>query len=106
LALALYAFAAGRVFRRRSTRVELHHLPSGSVVAHEHTEESLARHVRRAEDTARDIVAAERAVADGANADETFPTNSGPWCSWCDFRRICPAGVDAPVKEPWAGLPG
>ncbi|HZN73068.1 MAG TPA: PD-(D/E)XK nuclease family protein [Micromonosporaceae bacterium] len=104
-ALALYAYAAGRVFRRRSRRVELHHLPTGSVVAHEHTDESLARHVRRAEDIARDIVAAERAVADGADPEQAFPTAPGPACSWCDFRRSCPAGVDAPAKDPWSGLP-
>ena len=66
-ALALYAYAAERVFRRPCRRVELHHLPTGTVAAHEHTGESLDRHVRRAEDTARDIVAAEKAVAPGAH---------------------------------------
>jgi len=101
-ALALYAYAAERVFRRPCRRVELHHLPSGTVAAHEHTPESLARQVTRAEDTARDIVAAERAVADGADADEAFPTTPGPICTWCDFRKSCPAGVEAPAKEPWA----
>jgi putative RecB family exonuclease len=103
-ALALYAYAAERVFRRTCHRVELHHLPTGTVAAHEHTPESIARHVGRAEDTARDVAAAERAVADGADPDDAFPTAPGPQCAWCDFRRACPAGARAPAREPWAGL--
>ncbi|MFC0528226.1 RecB family exonuclease [Phytohabitans kaempferiae] len=101
-ALALYAYAAERVFRRPCRRVELHHLPSGTVAAHEHTPESLARQVSRAEDTARDIAAAERAVAEGGDPDTAFPTTPGPICTWCDFRKVCPAGAEAPAKEPWA----
>ncbi|PZF97189.1 recombinase RecB [Micromonospora deserti] len=103
-ALALYAYAAERVFRRPCRRVELHHLPSGTVAAHEHTAESLARQVSRAEDTARDIMAAERAVADGTDPDDAFPTTPGPRCGWCDYRRTCPAGAQAPGKEPWAAV--
>ena len=103
-ALALYAYAAERVFRRRCRRVELHHLPSRSVAGHEHTDESLARHLRRAEDTAADAVAGERAVAGGTDPDAAFPTAPGSWCSWCDFRGACPDGAWAPVKEPWAGV--
>jgi RecB family exonuclease len=103
-ALALYAYAAERVFRRPCRRVELHHLPTGTVAAHEHTAESLERQVRRAEEAAGDIVAAERAVAGGADPDEAFPATPGTLCSWCDYRRQCPAGGGAPVKEPWAGL--
>jgi RecB family exonuclease len=52
LALALYALAAGRALRRPCHRVELHHLPTGQVLAWSHTDESLARHLRRAEDIA------------------------------------------------------
>ncbi|HET8659585.1 MAG TPA: PD-(D/E)XK nuclease family protein [Micromonosporaceae bacterium] len=103
-ALGLYAFATARVFRRRCQRVELHHLPTGAVVAHEHSPESLARHVRRAEETAGDIVAAERLVTDGEDPDEAFPTRPGIRCSWCDYRRVCPEGVNAPPREPWAAL--
>ncbi|MFB6395183.1 RecB family exonuclease [Polymorphospora lycopeni] len=103
-ALALYAYAAERVFRRPCRRVELHHLPTGTVAAHEHTTESIARQVGRAEDTARDIMAAEKVVADGGDADEAFPTNPGTLCTWCDYRRHCPAGADAPVKEQWAAV--
>jgi RecB family exonuclease len=103
-ALALYAYAAERVFRRRCRKVELHHLPTGTVAGHEHSEQSLTRQVSRAEDTARDILAAERAVVGGADPDTAFPTAPGALCSWCDYRRACPAGQSAPAKEPWAGL--
>ncbi|MFI7541207.1 RecB family exonuclease [Actinoplanes sp. NPDC049599] len=104
MALALYAYAAQRVFRRPCHRVELHHLPTATVAVHEHTEASLARQVARAEDTARDIIAAEKAVAAGADPDAEFPTNPGSLCSWCDFRRACPAGQEAQAKEPWAAV--
>lgn len=103
-AMALYAYAAARVFRRPAGRVELHHLPSGTIAAHDHTEESLDRQVRRAEDTARDIMAAEKAVAGGADPDAEFPVNPSALCGWCDFRRHCPAGAEAQAKEPWAAL--
>jgi RecB family exonuclease len=103
-ALALYAWAAERVFRRPCHRVELHHLPTGTVAAHDHTEESLGRQVRRAEQTAQDIMAAERAVAGGADPDAEFPTNPGSLCGWCDFRKVCPAGQETPAKEPWAAV--
>lgn len=103
-ALALYAFAAQRVFRRPSRRVELHHLPTGTISAHEHTEESLTRQVRRAEETALDIMAAEKAVAAGASPDDEFPVNPGTLCGWCDFRKVCPAGAEAAAKDPWTAV--
>jgi RecB family exonuclease len=104
-ALALYAYSAERTFRRRCRRVELHHLPTGTIVGHEHTSESLARHLRRAEDTARDVVAAEQSLAEGGSVDEAFPPRPGSWCGWCDFRRSCAEGsAAAPAREPWSGL--
>ncbi|MGI5213269.1 RecB family exonuclease [Plantactinospora sp. CA-290183] len=103
-ALALYAYAAERVFRRPCRRVELHHLPTGTVAAHDHTAESISRQVTRAEETARDIVAAERAVADGVHPDEAFPVTPGVRCGWCDYRRSCPAGAQAPSREPWSAV--
>jgi RecB family exonuclease len=103
-ALALYAFAAEKVFRRRCRRVELHHLPTGTIAAHEHTDESIARHVRRAEQTAADAVAAGKQLAAGAEPDVAFPTAPGSICGWCDFRRVCPAGAERVGHEPWAGL--
>jgi len=103
-ALALYAFAAGQVFRRACHRVELHHLPTGTVVGHEHSDASLRRAVDRAEATARDIQAAERALDEGADPDIAFPTTPGTLCSYCDFRKICPDGQGAPAKQPWAAV--
>jgi putative RecB family exonuclease len=103
-ALAAYVLGARRTLRRPCTRVELHHLPSGTVAAHEHTDESVARQVGRAERTAKDIAAAERAVAGGADPEQAFPTRAGSWCGWCDYRRVCPAGGNAPAREPWAAV--
>ncbi|WP_089253689.1 RecB family exonuclease [Asanoa hainanensis] len=103
-ALALYAYAAERVFRKPCRRVELHHLPTGTVAAHDHTEASIARQVSRAEDTARDIIEAEKAIAAGTDPDEAFPTTPGPMCGWCDFKRSCPVGAEVPNKDQWAGI--
>lgn len=104
-ALALYAIAARRTLRRDCRRVELHHLPTGQVASFEHTDESLARQVLRAEATADDIVAATDTFAAGADADDVFPPAPRSSCSWCDFRKLCPEGREASADlEPWAGL--
>lgn len=104
-ALALYALATSSVFRRECHSVELHHLPSGTVARAEHSADSIARQVARAEATAADIVAATDTLAAGAAADEVFPPRPGPGCSWCDYRRHCPAGQAASVERtPWSGL--
>jgi RecB family exonuclease len=98
LALALYVLGARRTFRRPSTRVELHHLPSQTVHAWEHTEESLARHVGRAEAIAGEVSAA-------AESGE-YPARPSSLCGWCDFARHCPEGREAAggPRKPWAGL--
>jgi putative RecB family exonuclease len=104
-ALALYALAATRTLRRSCVRVELHHLPSGTVAAHEHTADSLARHVARAEASAHDIAAATDTLDSGAAADEVFPPVTSSSCSWCDFRRHCPEGQAAsPDRSSWDAL--
>lgn len=59
LALAVYAIAASRMMRTPCHAVELHHLPTGEIVEWRHTDESLGRHLRRAEE-----VATEAATAD------------------------------------------
>ena len=121
LALAVYVVAARRTLRRRSRRVELHHLPTGTVAAFEHSEESLGRHLRRAEEIAHDASAAdtvwreqlsplaEDAAAGDADAieaiDAVLPPVVGPMCAWCDFRQQCPEGRAASEPlQPWAGL--
>ncbi|MGH8960959.1 MAG: RecB family exonuclease [Jatrophihabitantaceae bacterium] len=105
-ALALYVLGTRRALRRASRRVELHHLPTGEVAAFEHTDDSLARHVARAEATAQDIVVATDTLESGADPDEVFPAAPSAMCSWCDFRAHCPAGQAAAKQiTPWAGLP-
>lgn len=104
-ALALYAYAAEKTLRRPCREVELHHLPTETVARHRHTDESLARHLRRAEEAVADIRAAQRAVADGKHLDDAYPMAPGPTCSWCDFRKVCPAGSDLPARDPWSALP-
>jgi RecB family exonuclease len=108
LALALYALAAGRVLRRPCHRVELHHLPSGQVLAWEHTDESLTRHLRRAEGIAEECAAADEQLKDGLppdRYDEVFPPRPSPSCGWCDYLRHCPEGRIAAIpRRPWDAL--
>ena len=109
LAMALYALAAGRVMRRQCRRVELHHLPSGRVLAWEHTPESLARQLGRAEALAEECARADEqykaAAAGGPLADETFAARPSVGCGWCDFRARCPEGQAATEqRRPWDGL--
>jgi hypothetical protein len=108
LALALYALAVTRMFHRPCLRVELHHLPTGEVAVHEHTSESLQRHLDRAESLGEEAAAADAAYRAGPAAEELdrlFPPAVSPACRWCDFARVCPEGRAAhPPAEPWAGL--
>jgi len=105
LPLALYALAAERVMRRPCRRVELHHLPTGRVLAWEHTPESLARQLRRAEDIAAECAAADELFRGGADRDEVFPPRPGSACGWCDFRGRCPEGTAASEpRRPWDAL--
>jgi RecB family exonuclease len=104
-ALALYAVAARRTLRKPCHQVELHHLPSGTVAVWTHTDETLQRHVRRAQEAAADLTKATERLAEGAAPDDVFPPSVGWHCSWCDFRRHCPEGqAAAPELEPWALL--
>src|SRR4051812_11503783 len=103
-ALAAYVLGVRRTLRRPCSRVELHHLPSGTVAAFEHTERSLANHVRRAEDVAADIAAATAAVDGGEDPDVAFPAAPGRQCGWCDFRPSCAVGRAAPSRETWSFL--
>ena len=108
LALAIYALAASRALRRDCRRVELHHLPSGQVLAWEHTDESLQRHLRRAEDVAEECAEADermRAPLPREKYDEVFPPRTGPACGWCDYLRNCPEGQAAAAQHrPWDAL--
>ncbi|HLI36500.1 MAG TPA: PD-(D/E)XK nuclease family protein [Streptosporangiaceae bacterium] len=108
LALALYALAAARSLRRPCHRVELHHLPTGQVLAWEHTDAALARQAGRAEGIAAECAAADQRMRDGlppGSYDEVFPPRPGPMCGWCDFQRHCPEGLAAAApRRPWDGI--
>jgi RecB family exonuclease len=114
MALAIYAIAAGRVLRRPCHRVELHHLPTGEIITWSHTDESLARHLGRAEGIAEESAAADErmrdglagaAVVDAAFVDSVFPPSPSPSCGWCDYLRHCPEGATAAIRRrPWDGL--
>jgi RecB family exonuclease len=105
LPLALYAVAAGRMFRRACHRVELHHVPTGTVAAHVHTDESLARKVAEAESIATDLRRADAEFERLGAESRRFPTRPSPLCTWCDFRAHCPEGQQqGPEKSDWAGL--
>ena len=105
LALALYALAAARTFRRRCRTVELHHLPTGTVSSFAHDDSSLARHLFRAEAVGAEAVAAAEALLAGGDPQELFPVRTGSRCSWCDVASACPEGrtVARPLR-PWDGL--
>lgn len=108
LAMAVYAAAAGVTLRRTCRRVELHHLPTGEVLAWDHTAESLDRHLRRADSLAAEVATADAAFRAGLRREEVdavFPPRAGPRCGWCDFNRVCPEGRAARAALPsWAGL--
>ena len=105
LPLALYAAAVWKMFRRRCVRVELHHLPSGSVAVHEHTDDSLKRKIAEAESIASDARRAEEDYAEFGVDSGRVPAKVGPLCQWCDFRAHCPAGQRVgPEKSGWAAL--
>lgn len=105
LALGLYAAAVWKMFRRRTLRVELHHVPSGTVAAHVHTPQSLTRKVEQARSIAREARRADLDFAEKGQSSEVFPPRPGPLCGWCDLRAHCPEGQAAgPEKLPWAAL--
>jgi RecB family exonuclease len=108
LALALYAIAASRTLHRDCRQVELHHLPTGQVLTWTHTDETLRRHLRRAEQVAEECAEADermRAKLPQARYDEVFPPKTSPGCGWCDYQRSCPEGQQAAAPHrPWDAL--
>jgi len=107
LALAVYAAAVARTLRRTCTRVELHHLPTGSVVGWDHTTGSLDRQLRRADSLATELATVDEQrglVTSRAEADDLFPARVGSRCGWCDFRSACGPGQAVPRRLPWAGV--
>lgn len=112
-ALALYAAGAERVLRVTCSRVELHHLPTGTIVGADSDPVTRQRHLDRMAAAAAEgeaAVAQLASAADGgqpdpAVADELFPARPGPLCGWCDYRAACGEGQTIAPVQPWAGLP-
>lgn len=105
LPLALYAAAVSRMFRRPCVRVELHHVPTGRVAAHEHTQESLDRKIAEADSIAADLRRVDAEFRDLGVESSSFGARPSALCSWCDFRAHCPEGQQmGPEKSDWAGL--
>jgi RecB family exonuclease len=108
LPLALYAMAAQRVLRRGCHRVELHHLPTGRVLAWVHSDAALSRQLRRAGEIAAECADADERYRAGLTSrtyDEVFPPNPRAACGWCDYLRNCPEGMAAAERhQPWDGL--
>ena len=105
LPMALYAVAAAGMFRRLCQRVELHHLPTGQVLVHEHTPQTLQRKVAEAESITADLRRADADYADKGAESLLFEPRVSPICPWCDFRAHCPQGQRiGPEKSDWAGL--
>ncbi|WP_199433921.1 RecB family exonuclease [Qaidamihabitans albus] len=101
-ALAMYAVAAARTLHKPCHRVELHHVPTGTVAAAEHTAQSLRRQLGRAGETAAELRTATDTLAESGDADELFPARTGRRCAWCDFRPSCTEGQRAaPAARSW-----
>ena len=109
-ALAMYAVMVHRVLGRPCTSVALHHVPSGSVVTWEHSEDSLSRQVDRMAAIAADIRLVEDTWEsidhDDQALDALFPPKPGGLCGFCDFWDVCAAGqAYTNRRQPWEGLP-
>ena len=107
VALAVYAAGCETVFHRRCLRVELHHLPTGSMAVWESPPEWIGRHLGRVDSLCTELQAADDTFRSGISAqdsDELFPANVGPLCGWCDFRESCVEGMAVPRQPSWAGV--
>ncbi|WP_049574592.1 RecB family exonuclease [Nonomuraea sp. SBT364] len=97
LALAVYAIAASRMMRTPARAVELHHLPTGEIVEWRHTDESLGRHLRRAEEIALEASDADEryreAVSSGGPSGSRGRAQAGP-------GRRGPSGSSAAQAAP------
>jgi hypothetical protein len=82
-------------------------VPTGSVAAHEHTEESLGRKVAEAESIASDLRRADAEFRELGVESGAFVARPSSLCAWCDYRAHCAEGQQmGPEKSDWAGLEG
>ena len=107
MALAFYVLAARQSLRRLCNTVELHHLPTGDRVVWQHDEQSLSRHIERAESIAVEMQQAvdswEGSDQSPQTTDALFAPAPGPLCGFCDVHSSCSA-AGAPARDSWAGL--
>ncbi|MEV5559624.1 PD-(D/E)XK nuclease family protein [Nonomuraea wenchangensis] len=113
LALAAYAVAASSMLRTPCHEVELHHLPTGEIVQWRHTDESLARHLRRAEELASEAAEADeryRAAVAAPAKGRTVPRGQTPRTSASPSASarpsVGPAVVPPEIDELFAPSPG
>ncbi|HKJ11834.1 MAG TPA: PD-(D/E)XK nuclease family protein [Ornithinimicrobium sp.] len=105
LALGLYALALSRMFRRPVRRVELHHLPTRSHVAHRHTEISLQRKLVEAESIGEDLIAAHTDFDAHGLGAASFEARPSALCRWCPVQQSCEQGRQVgPAMSGSAGL--
>ena len=98
LPLALYAVAAGRVLRRPCHRVELHHLPTGTVHAWEHTPATLERHLGPGRGHRRRVCGGRRALPGRASVRR--PGRGVPAQPGAGLRLVrLPFGVPGRVRH-------
>ncbi|MBP2707639.1 PD-(D/E)XK nuclease family protein [Microbispora sp. RL4-1S] len=110
LALAIYAIAASRMMRRRCHRVELHHLPTGSVAEWEHGDESLGRHLRRAEEIALEASDADEAyrawASSGGGTGRSRGSSRGGSANTAPSEGAVAAAIPADVEARFPPSPG
>ncbi|GLY14795.1 hypothetical protein Kisp01_18100 [Kineosporia sp. NBRC 101677] len=105
LALAVYAVATARTYRRPCLQVELHHLPTGTRAVARYDLAGLERKLAEADALGAAAAAADAEFAAGRRDDTVFPPKPGPGCSFCDFRRSCPEGRAASEERPaWTAV--
>ena len=78
-----HAAAAGRMLRTPCRLVELHHLPTGEVAIWEHTDDSLGRHLRRAEE----IAEARAMELEAMDWGDEFPVPTEPPATTDEWAR-------------------
>jgi len=108
LALAVYAAASAATVHRPCRRVELHHVPTGTVAAWEHTAASLVEHLDRADALAAHLDDLDRRHPRMSpdQRREEFPAVVAPHSGSCELRPACGPGQAVAARAAWDGVPG
>ncbi|MEV0350940.1 PD-(D/E)XK nuclease family protein [Nonomuraea sp. NPDC050680] len=113
LALAIYAIAASRMMRTPCHSVELHHLPTGEIVEWRHTDESLGRHLGRAEEVAVEAATADERYREvmgapgpvRARSSRAAPADTADGKSGRDAGGTVSEAASGPRERPHVGPP-